>query len=404
MTPQQAILGMVLAEPDNIAILKDRGIFDEIFFDPKEREIWRAIESLSRTGEQFDAMRIGMTVSTEAKVLIGTLISDAPVAQKIEAYADEAIAIFQTNKFSARLNTLARMMKGRRPFEPIEAIFAEMSALSQEANLALCSKPTKETLKELLLEHTSILEARIENAAAGILPGISTGFKNIDAEMSGFQKGDLIVVTARPGIGKTTMTLQFAVIAAKAGHAVGFFSTEMTQMNLVDKIVSGSAKVVQKGIKSGNLNTYELDAIAEAYSTISDCKLFIPKTTPFLEAIEAKARMMKAAGELDLLVIENVGNLICTVAYDLGEDLRIVVVSIAEGEDKPLKYPSAFVSANTVAVTTTDLEPYVNARVEIMVRNALSCNPGLRIFPLSARTGEGVGAFAEYIAGKLANR
>lgn len=110
------------------------------------------------------------------------------------------------------------------------------------------------------------------------------------------------------------------------------------------------------------------------------------------------------SGGLDLLVIENVGNLICTVAYDLGEDDRIVVVSIAEGEDKPLKYPSAFVSANTVAVTKTDLEPYVDARVEIMVRNALSCNPGLRIFPLSAKTGEGLGAFVGYIAGKLTNR
>jgi hydrogenase nickel incorporation protein HypB len=110
------------------------------------------------------------------------------------------------------------------------------------------------------------------------------------------------------------------------------------------------------------------------------------------------------ADSMDLLVIENVGNLICTVAYDLGEDHRLVVVSIAEGEDKPLKYPAAFVSAHAVVVTKIDLEPYVDARVEIMVRNALSCNPSLRIFPVSARTGEGVGALAGFIAGKIPGR
>ena len=113
----------------------------------------------------------------------------------------------------------------------------------------------------------------------------------------------------------------------------------------------------------------------------------------------------KAFGDLDggleLLVIENVGNLICTVAYDLGEDCRLVVLSTAEGEDKPLKYPAAFVSANVLVVAKIDLEPYVDSRAAVMVRNALKCNPRLRVFTTSAKTGEGIGPLIEFISEKL---
>ncbi|MBN1292434.1 MAG: hydrogenase nickel incorporation protein HypB, partial [Candidatus Latescibacteria bacterium] len=83
---------------------------------------------------------------------------------------------------------------------------------------------------------------------------------------------------------------------------------------------------------------------------------------------------------LDMLIIENVGNLICPVSYDLGEDYRVIVLSITEGDDKPLKYPSAFIFADVLVITKIDLEPYVDANVETMKSNALSLNPGLKVF------------------------
>ena len=96
---------------------------------------------------------------------------------------------------------------------------------------------------------------------------------------------------------------------------------------------------------------------------------------------------------LDLVIIENVGNLICPVAYDLGEDLRLIVLSVAEGEDKPLKYPSAFASAGGVVITKVDLAPHVDADPGAMASNALSINPSLEVLETSARTGEGIEAF-----------
>lgn len=109
-------------------------------------------------------------------------------------------------------------------------------------------------------------------------------------------------------------------------------------------------------------------------------------------------------GGYKLLIVENVGNLICTVPYDLGEDCRVTVVSVTEGEDKPLKYPAAFIAADIVVITKTDLEPYVDVSVEKLAANALSCKHDLLVFKTSAKTGEGIDALADYIAGELSRK
>ena len=101
--------------------------------------------------------------------------------------------------------------------------------------------------------------------------------------------------------------------------------------------------------------------------------------------------------DISLLVIENVGNLICPVAFDLGENCRAIVISVTEGEDKPLKYPSAFVSADVIVVTKSDLAPYVDVSPQQLCANALSVNPNLRVFVTSAKTGERIDAFASFL-------
>jgi len=104
-------------------------------------------------------------------------------------------------------------------------------------------------------------------------------------------------------------------------------------------------------------------------------------------------------GEIDILVIENVGNLICPVPYDLGEDVRVVVISVTEGDDKPLKYPSAFFSADVVVITKIDLAPHVDSDPAILKGNALSINPNLTVLETSAKTGEGIDRFAAFMSG-----
>ena len=107
-----------------------------------------------------------------------------------------------------------------------------------------------------------------------------------------------------------------------------------------------------------------------------------------------------------LLFIENVGNLVCPALFDLGEHSKVVVISVTEGADKPLKYPHMFAAAGLVIINKIDLLPYVDFDLETCCGYARSVNPGVNILPLSATTGEGVQAWYEWItsqAGASAN-
>jgi len=98
-----------------------------------------------------------------------------------------------------------------------------------------------------------------------------------------------------------------------------------------------------------------------------------------------------------LLFIENVGNLVCPAAFDLGETHKVVVLSVTEGEDKPLKYPDMFAAANLMLLNKADLLPYVDFDMTACMANALRVNPRLQILTVSARTGEGLPAFYAWI-------
>ncbi len=100
---------------------------------------------------------------------------------------------------------------------------------------------------------------------------------------------------------------------------------------------------------------------------------------------------------LELLIIENVGNLVCPANYDLGEALKVVVLSITEGDDKPLKYPAMFRNASVLVVNKLDLLPYLKCDVDTLVANALAINPQLKVFRVSATSGEGVGAWCAWL-------
>jgi len=100
---------------------------------------------------------------------------------------------------------------------------------------------------------------------------------------------------------------------------------------------------------------------------------------------------------LDFLFIENVGNLVCPSSYDLGEDLRFVLLSVTEGEDKPLKYPTIFNSADVAIITKSDLAAAAEFDEVAAKRNIQAVRPGMESFKVSAKTGEGMAEFLEFL-------
>jgi len=107
---------------------------------------------------------------------------------------------------------------------------------------------------------------------------------------------------------------------------------------------------------------------------------------------------------LDALVIENVGNLVCPANYDLGEALKVVLVSTTEGDDKPLKYPGMFRNASVLVINKIDLLPYVPCDLAALRRNALQINPALRVFETSCTTKAGIPEWCEWIRSQSGRR
>ena len=105
---------------------------------------------------------------------------------------------------------------------------------------------------------------------------------------------------------------------------------------------------------------------------------------------------------MDFLFIENVGNLVCPSSYDLGENLRLVLMSVTEGEDKPLKYPTIFNSSDVAVITKDELSAAVEFDWEAARKSIEAVRPGMQIFRLSAKTGEGMQEFLNFLSHRLA--
>jgi hydrogenase nickel incorporation protein HypB len=107
-------------------------------------------------------------------------------------------------------------------------------------------------------------------------------------------------------------------------------------------------------------------------------------------------------GALDVLVIENVGNLVCPANFDLGEAMKVVVLSTTEGDDKPLKYPAMFRNASVLVVNKIDLLPFVPCDIEALKRNARQINPDLLIFETSCTSRAGIAAWGDWLCQQAA--
>ena len=174
---------------------------------------------------------------------------------------------------------------------------------------------------------------------------------------------------ASPGAGKTSLILQTA--KALAGRArLGVIEGDVASRIDADRVASADIPVIQ--INTGG--ECHLDALTVQKAL---------KTLPL--------------AEIDILVIENIGNLICPVEYRLGEAIRVVVASVPEGDDKPYKYPGIFTAVDAVVLNKIDLAPYVDFKRDAIREGVVRLNPRATMFELSCRTGEGIAAWADWL-------
>jgi hydrogenase nickel incorporation protein HypB len=174
--------------------------------------------------------------------------------------------------------------------------------------------------------------------------------------------------------------------------------------SLLERVL-GDLGDVRAGVLEGDVQgSYDADRLASLHVPVTQLN-----TDPgFGGECHLDANMVRSAlpslplDELDLLVIENVGNLVCPAEFRVGEDVRAMVCSVTEGEDKPLKYPLMFRTAELVLVNKIDLLPHLDFDVELFARNLDAVNPGVPRMLVSARTGEGVDAWRDWLCNLVA--
>jgi hydrogenase nickel incorporation protein HypB len=179
-----------------------------------------------------------------------------------------------------------------------------------------------------------------------------------------------------PGSGKTLL-LERTLAALGDELRIAVVTGDVQTQNDADRLARHTTRLVQAVVTGGA------------------CHLDAKQVETALEAIDLSAT--------DLLFVENVGNLVCPASWDLGEDAKVVLFSVTEGEDKPLKYPKMFRQSRYAVLTKTDLLPHVPFDVELAVANARQVNPELQFFHTSAHKGEGLDEWFDFLR-QLARR
>ena len=176
-------------------------------------------------------------------------------------------------------------------------------------------------------------------------------------------------LVSSPGSGKTSL-LARTIEDMKGGHAIAVIEGDQQTTNDAQRIRATGARALQINTGKG-------------------CHLDGHMVGHALETLRPEAG--------SLLFIENVGNLVCPAAFDLGEAHKVAILSVTEGEDKPLKYPDMFHAADLMLLNKIDLLPYLSFDVDRCIDYALRVNPRIRVLQVSATTGEGMGAWYQWI-------
>jgi hydrogenase nickel incorporation protein HypB len=200
--------------------------------------------------------------------------------------------------------------------------------------------------------------------------------------------------------------------AVAAGNRAAFAAHRLFAFNIVSSPGAGKTSLIERTIETLK-DRLRIGVVEGDVQTDLDARRVARYGVPAVQIItnggcHLEARLVQDAiarldlGALDLLVIENVGNLVCPANYDLGEAVKVVVLSTTEGDDKPLKYPAMFRNAAVLIVNKTDLLPYVPCDLSTLERNARVINPALIIFEASCSTLAGIPAWCDWLVAQVA--
>ncbi len=302
---EEAVLGCMLIEKQ--AVPKALQVLTaESFYNTAHAKIYKSILELFDKNQTIDTISViaelekrGELEDVGGSYYLTGLSSEAPSSENVEYYAklvQEKYVLRKIIQTSIELSTSAYNAK-----EDITGILdkAEQTIFELSQNAQRGEFQAIEPLLHNVMD-------KLGTAKSGGVSGIHSGYTDLDKYLSGFQNSDFVVIAGRPSMGKTALALSIARnTAVEYGHTVGFFSLEMSNHQLVERLITAEAKVDSHQVRSGLLPKKEWKKLSAAAGPLSEAKIFIDDT-PGLNIMEirAKARRLKAEHEIDILFID----------------------------------------------------------------------------------------------------
>ncbi len=303
---EEALLGSALLSRDASNRLMEE-IKSQDFYSPTNQTIFEAMKELFDSGKPIDTVTVSEVVFKDKKnttslktSTIARLVDNVPSSANFERYIE--IVLEQSNrrkllKASSRIELLAY------------ATDKDIHNVMDEAEQSIFSA-SDDAIGEGLIGVADVLDGaierieEIENQGTG-LSGLATHFADLDATLAGLQEGNLIVIAARPSMGKSSLALNIATNVSKEKKITAFFSLEMTKEELVQRVLFAEAKVTSGDARKGQLGPEKWSRVVEAASKVNNMPLYFDDASVItVTDIRAKSRRLKASKGLDLIVVD----------------------------------------------------------------------------------------------------
>ncbi|HEU4562014.1 MAG TPA: replicative DNA helicase [Longimicrobium sp.] len=325
---EQSVLGGLMLAPEALAKIP---LADDDFYRRDHQLIFRAITELDRKGQPFDAVTLGEWFEAQglAEQVAGgayliELVSNTPSAANITAYA----RIVRDKSILRRLIQVATGLVNSA-FNGDESSALVDSGIGELMALAKQESRHEHTLKDAVnLAFDDMIAA---NEAGDALRGVTTGFKRPDDRLGGFHKGDLIVIGARPAMGKTALLVNMAEAASVAGNGVGFISGEQSAMQIASRIIARASGVAAERLRSGDIEDSEWARLTETVRGLMARNFHIlDRSAPTMDEVRRTARKWKQEHKIGALYVDYAQRIRVPKASNRVEEVAEVARSLKE--------------------------------------------------------------------------
>lgn len=348
---ERAVLGAVMLRPTALHEIEDI-LSPEAFYVDKHRIIFKTMQELAERHEPIDVLSLTNCLKEKKQLesiggsaYLAELTQAVPASTNAKYYAEIVNKKYILRSLIEASETISDMAFNEGEEEVDEVLDQAEKSIFQITNSPKGQKFV--SMKDSLATAWDRIERLHENR--GELRGVPTGFKALDNVLAGFQKSDLIILAARPSVGKTSLALDIArQTAIKHGTSVGIFSLEMDSQQLVDRMLAAEAKVNAWQLRTGNLPAQgnEFTALATALDTLSKAPIYInDESSSSITKMRAFARRLKAEHGLGLIIVDYLQLMTTSKNYDnmvnqvteisrslkgLARDLDVPVIALSQ--------------------------------------------------------------------------